>query len=121
MIKISRILAVIILTAFLLSTCAAGPDYNLYGTWRATQSGSLIEFRQDGTMRIPQSSGTAEVTYIFSGKGTILISPTPDTAADQMVKWTYTIDGDTLTLNPQAQGQAASQSGAQSVILKRVK
>jgi hypothetical protein len=118
--NLTRIGLVFVLVALLLSACA-GPNYNLFGTWRETQSGSLIEFRQDGTMRIPQTAGTAEVNYIFSGQDAILIAPSPDTAADQMVKWNYTIVGDTLTIKLQAQDQTTGQATQQNVTLKRVK
>ena len=120
--NLAKYCLVFVLVAVLLAACG-GPNYNLFGSWRESQSGSLIEFRQDGTMRIPQSAGIAEVKYIFSDqdKNTILIAPSPDTAADQMVKWAYTIDGDTLTLHLQSQDQTTGQVNPQNVILKRVK
>ncbi len=108
----------------LLAACAGPqqqPNYNLFGTWREAQSNTVFEFRQDGVMRLPQQSGIIEVKYEFSGQDTILISPTPDTAADQRVEWKYTIAGDTLTLKVTSQDATTGQAAQQSITLTRVK
>jgi hypothetical protein len=117
-------LAVLGVIAVLLTACAGAsnrPDYNLYGSWREAKTGTVLEFHQDGTMIVPQTAGIASVRYDFSGAGSILISQTPDTAADQRIEWKYTISGDTLTLNLQAQDQTTGQATQQSITLKRIK
>lgn len=102
------------LTVLLLSACAA--DYSAYGqeivgTWRTTEDESRYEvffFSEDGTGSYSVIvAGEEALSFDFSYRleGNVLIR----TAAEEEVRHTVRIKGDTLTLT----------AGKSSVVLKK--
>jgi hypothetical protein len=99
-----RGIAILFLTAVLLSACA-NPVYTLYGTWRsadpsAAGGGLTLEFRQDGHLMEINQGLTQEALFELKGDNleTIVIKPKQDSTGSGVTELNYRVDGDQLLL-----------------------
>lgn len=103
------LLAALAFLAVLMVTGRAGPMINnLYGSWRSTQSGLTLDFRQDGRLMMTNQGVTQDAVFELTGAAndTLVVKPNKDVPTAQGSSLTFTLYGDTLTLIVQGQPQA---------------
>jgi hypothetical protein len=102
------LLAALVLLAVMMITGRAGPMINnLYGSWRSTQSGLTLDFRQNGHLLMTNQGVIQDSVFELTGAAndTLVIKPNGDVPTDQGSSLTFTLNGDTLTLMVQGQPQ----------------
>ncbi len=99
-----RISLAILTVAMLLAGCAFNRNV-LLGSWKEATSGVILQFNADGKViqSSPDAPGmTVEIGYQFLNDTTILI-----TGAQSV--YTYTVEGDSLTLSAEGQDLALTR------------
>ncbi len=92
-----RILLGVALLALLIAACSP-VDYNLYGTWRKSDTGATVVFTDDGRMRTGSSGAYQELDFVFSGPGKLTMRGPDSSGGTAEQELSYTVQGDTLTI-----------------------
>jgi hypothetical protein len=92
-----RILIGVALLALVISACSP-VDYNLYGTWRKSDTGVTLIFMNNGRLREGSSGAYQELDFVFSGPGKVTLRGPDQSGGTSEQELTYTLQGDTLTI-----------------------
>ena len=98
----SRLLLSLLLLSLLLSACGIARA-NIIGQWKDAETGMVLDFKQDGTLRYDSGGMTIEVDYQFVDDSTIILKGGEGQEDSQML---WKVEGDKLTLTP-PEGTAA--------------
>jgi hypothetical protein len=100
----TRLLLVVLALSLLLSACAVVARNALIGKWSEGQSGFVMEFTNDGHLRLTSQGMTIEVTYQFLSDSEIQLQGAQALGlSEATTNVPFKIEGETLTLTIQEQ------------------
>lgn len=91
----TRLICVLIVAIVLLTAC--GTKSAIKGNWQQANSGEIIEFADEGVLRVTNLGITVTGSYEFTDNDTVQII-VPTFLGNSTLTYDVSISGDTLTL-----------------------